>query len=112
MPLKLVVVLIVIALLFVAYVWRNVLKRKLVIKYAFLWLIFSISMIIAVLIPDCLKLICNAIGIRTVSNFIFFLGFGILLLITFVVTEILSIQKTKITTLAQEVAILKHKKEE
>ncbi len=108
MPARLVAILIVIALLFVIYVWRNVVKRKLIIKYALLWLLFSLSMIVAVLIPDLLKTICNWIGIATVSNFIFFLGFGLLLFITFVLSEIVSNQKVKITTLAQEVAILKH----
>ena len=109
MPLKLVIVLILFALLFVIYVWTNVIKRNLIIKYALLWLIFSVAMTIAVLIPDVLKVICNSIGIATISNFIFFLGFGILLFITFVLTEVVSTQKAKITTLAQEVAILKHK---
>ena len=109
MPLKLVIVLILFALLFVIYVWTNVIKRNLIIKYALLWLIFSVATTIAVLIPDVLKVICNSIGIATVSNFIFFLGFGILLFITFVLTEVVSTQKAKITTLAQEVAILKHK---
>lgn len=109
MPLKLVITLIIVALLFVIYVWRHVIKRKLIIKYALLWLIFSVSMIVAVLVPDLLKIVCNSLGIATVSNFIFFLGFGLLLLITFILTEIVSIQKSKITTLAQEVAILKHK---
>ena len=36
-------------------------------------------------------------------------AFGLLLLITFVLTEVVSNQKIKITTLAQEIAILKHK---
>ncbi len=110
MPLKLVIVLIIFALFFTIFVLNNVIKRKLAIKYAFLWLIFSIAMTIAVLIPDLLKIICNAIGIKTVSNFIFFLGFGLLLFITFILTSIISIQKNKITTLAQEIAILKYKK--
>lgn len=108
MPLRLVMVLVLVALLFVVYVWVHILNRKLIIKYALLWLIFSGSMIIAMLIPDVLKLICNLIGIRTLSNFIFFLGFGLLLWITFVLTEIVSTQKSKITSLAQEVAILKY----
>ena len=108
MPLKLVVVLINFALLFTIFAWRNVIRRKLIIKYALLWLIFCLAMTIAVLIPDFLKLICNYIGIETVSNFIFFLGFGILLVITFILTSVVSIQKEKITTLSQEVAILKY----
>lgn len=108
MPARLVAILIIIAILFVIYVWHNVVKRKLMIKYALLWLLFSLSMIVAVLIPDVLQTVCNAVGIKTVSNFIFYLGFGLLLFITFVLTEIVSDQKTKIASLAQEVAILKH----
>lgn len=109
MPNKLVVVLILVALFFLIYVIKNVLKRKMVINYALLWIMFGIVMTVAVLIPDLLKKICNIIGIQTVSNFIFLLGFGLLLMITFVLTEVVSSQKIKITTLAQEVAILKHK---
>lgn len=111
MPIKLVISLIIVAIFFMIFVWRNVIKRKLMIKYALLWLLFSVSMIIAVLIPDFLKMICDYIGIKTVSNFIFFLGFGLLLFITFVLTEIISAQKIKVTTLAQEVAILKYHRE-
>ena len=109
MPNKLVVILILVALFFLVYVIRHVLKRKMVINYALLWIMFGIAMTVAVLIPDFLKIICNIIGIQTVSNFIFLLGFGLLLMITFVLTEVVSSQKVKITTLAQEVAILKHK---
>ena len=109
MPNKLVVILILVALFFLVYVIRHVLKRKMVIDYALLWIMFGIAMTVAVLIPDLLKIICNIIGIQTVSNFIFLLGFGLLLMITFVLTEVVSSQKVKITTLAQEVAILKHK---
>ena len=110
MPLKLVVILVLVALFFLVFVLKHVLKRKMVINYALLWIVFGISMTIAVLIPDFLKIVCNVVGIETVSNFIFLLGFGLLLVITFVLTEIVSSQKIKITTLAQEVAILKYNK--
>lgn len=109
MPLRLVIILIIFALLFTIFVSSYVVKRKLVIKYALLWLVFCVLMTIAVLIPDFLKIICDYMGIETVSNFIFFLGFGLLLIITFVLTSVVSIQKNKITSLCQEVAILKHK---
>lgn len=109
MPLKLVIILIIVAVLFLIFICRNVVKRKMIINYALLWILFGLAMIVAVLIPDLLKVVCNLIGIKTVSNFIFFLGFGLLLLITFVLSLIVSNQKVKITLLAQEVAILKHK---
>lgn len=109
MPLKLVIILIIVALFFLIFVLNHVLKRKMVINYALLWIIFGILMITSVLIPDFLKVICNLVGIETVSNFIFLLGFGLLLLITFILTEIVSNQKSKITTLAQEIAILKYR---
>ena len=102
---KLVVTLIIFAVIFILYVWHRVLKRNLILKYALLWLLFCIS------IPKFLKIICNIIGISTVSNFIFLIGFGLLLFITFILTEIVSTQKAKITSLAQEIAILKDKGE-
>ncbi len=108
LPWELVVTLIIFALIFILYVWHRVIKRNLSIKYALLWLVFCIAMVIAILIPDVLKIICDFIGINTVSNFIFLIGFGILLFITFVLTEIVSTQKAKITALAQEIAIMKH----
>ena len=108
LPTKLVITLIIFAILFMIYVCHRVLKRYLSIKYALLWIIFCVAMIISILIPDLLKIICNFIGIRTVSNFIFLIGFAILLFITFILTEIVSIQKAKITALAQEIALLKH----
>ena len=108
LPWELVVTLIIFALIFILYVWHRVIKRNLSIKYALLWLVFCIAMVIAILIPDVLKIICDFIGINTVSNFIFLIGFGILLFITFVLTEIVSTQKNKITALAQEIAIMKH----
>lgn len=110
MPVRLIIILIMFALFFTCFVIRYVVKRKLVFRYAFLWMIFCIAMTIAVLSENFLRIICDSIGIETVSNFIFFLGFGLLLFITFILTSIVSIQKEKITTLAQEVAILKHER--
>ncbi len=109
MPLELVIILIIFALGFTVFAWSYVIKRRLVIKYALLWLLFCVAMTVAVLIPDVLRIVCDYIGIETVSNFIFFLGFGLLLFITFGLTSVISMQKAKITALAQEVAILKNK---
>ena len=109
MPLKLVLILIIVTLFFLIYVLRHVLKRRMIINYALLWIVFGILMLVAVFISDFLEIICNIIGIETVSNFIFLLGFGFLLIINFVLTEVVSNQRLKITTLIQEIAIMKHK---
>ena len=108
LPWRLVITLIIFAIIFMIFVWHRVIKKNLSIKNALLWLVFCVAMVIAILIPNILEFICNFIGINTVSNFIFFIGFAILLFITFILTEIVSIQKAKIATLAQEVAILKY----
>lgn len=110
MPLRLVITLIIFALIFTIFVIGYVVKRKLIIRYALLWIMFCILMIIAVLIPDFLRIVCDFIGIKTISNFIFFLGFGLLIFITFIMTSIVSFQKEKIIALSQEVAILKHER--
>lgn len=112
MSIRLVITLIIFCLCFTAFVLYNVAKRNLMLRYAFLWILFCVSMIIALLIPDVLKSICDFIGIEVVSNFIFLLGFILLIVIIFTITSILSKQKEKIINLAQEVAILKKEKGE
>ena len=64
-------------------------------------------MIIALISTPILGSITNFIGFEVISNMIFFFGFIILMIISFVLTKFLSSQKEKITTLTQDVGILK-----
>ena len=72
-----------------------------------MWFSYIILMIIALIATPILGSITNFIGFEVISNMIFFFGFIILMIISFVLTKFLSSQKEKITTLTQEVGILK-----
>lgn len=109
MEIKLTIVLILCNILFMAFVYSNVKKNKILLKYALLWLAASILMIICAITPDLMTSIAHFIGIETASNMIFLFVIGVNLIITFALTTIVSNQKTKITMLVEEIGILKEK---
>ena len=80
--------------IFILHVFNNVKKNKLSVRNCIVWL-------------ENLKYLANLLGIETVSNFIFFLGFIFLIFVVFDLTRIVSTQNKKIITLTQELGILK-----
>ena len=107
MPVKLTIFLIFFCLIFMFFVYRLILKGKILIKYALPWLGFPIVMLVAALIPNFIQKVANLIGIEVASNFVFLLEFIILLFICFILTSIVSHQKMEIVSLVQELSILK-----
>ncbi|MEE0684035.1 MAG: DUF2304 domain-containing protein [Bacilli bacterium] len=89
------------------YVIVNVKHNKLNIQNALIWMLLPIGVIIAVLFLKELTSLAELIGIRTLSNLLFFLGFIFLILVCFNITKIVSIQNKKIITLTQELALLR-----
>ena len=107
MSIRLIIFLIIFCLVFGFYIFYNIFKRKLSLQYSLMWFSYIILMIIALISNPILESITNFIGFEVISNMIFFFGFIILMIISFVLTKFLSSQKEKITTLTQEVGILK-----
>lgn len=107
MSIRLIMFLIIFCLVFGFYIFYNIFKRKLSLQYSLMWFSYIILMIIALISTPILGSITNFIGFEVISNMIFFFGFIILMIISFVLTKFLSSQKEKITTLTQEVGILK-----
>lgn len=64
-------------------------------------------MIALLISTPIMETITHFFGFEVISNMIFFFGFVALLVISFTLTKFLSLQKEKITTLTQEVGILK-----
>lgn len=93
--------------IFILHVFNNVKKNKLSVRNCIVWLVMSIAVIICVFQVENLKYLANLLGIETVSNFIFFLGFIFLIFVVFDLTRIVSTQNKKIITLTQELGILK-----
>lgn len=109
MPIKLIFFLITFCVVFMIFIYTAIKKRKILLKYALIWIVFFFCMIASTLLPGLLKEIATLIGIKTVSNMVFLFGFIMLLFINFSLTSIVSKQKTEIISLAQELSILNKK---
>ena len=112
MNIKLIIFLIVFCLVFGIYIFYNIFKRRITLQYSLMWFTYCIIMIILLISTPIMENITHFLGFEVTSNMVFFFGFIVLLIISFTLTRFLSIQKEKITTLTQEVGILKRKLDE
>lgn len=112
MPLLLRIEMIVIAVVFMALVFRTVNRKKLKLQYSLLWLIISFGMIIVSFIPQVAMWFASLMRIQTTSNLILFLGLVALLAITFSLTIILSKQSERVKQLVQTISIQNYLQEE
>ena len=87
-------------------------KRKLSTKYAIVWFLAIIVMLLTVLLPDVMKYIANLIGFELLSNMLLCIFIVILLFITLALTIVVSANKRRITLLIEEVSILKKEMED
>lgn len=78
-------------------------------RYASLWFVILIALIIASIFPNILIWLAHKIGFEATSNMVFLLGFFVLSYLIFILTINLSKQNEKIKNLVQEVSILKKK---
>lgn len=111
MELKLKIIIIIIMILFIMYMLQAVRKNKISLKNILIWIIADLLVIVSVLFLDELLKIANFIGIETVSNMLFFIGFVFLIILCFNLSSEISIQNKKIINLTQEIGILKNKLE-
>lgn len=106
---KLKMILILIMLLFLIYVFKAIKRNKISTKNALIWVIVDIVVVFCIIFVNPLFGVTNFIGIKTVSNMMFFLGFIFLLILCFNFSNQLSVQNKKIINLTQELALLKNK---
>ena len=107
MPNTLKIIIIICMLIFLVYVINNVKHNKLNIQNALIWIVLSIGIILTAIFINQLHFIANFIGVETVSNLLFFIGFIFIIYVCFNVTKTISMQNKKIITLTQELAILR-----
>lgn len=105
----LVIVIAVLALLMIGQLIR---KKKMELKYALLWIILSISILILGIFPQLITVLANFFGVQTPINMLFFVGFCFSLLIIFSLSTALSRNSEKIKKLAQELALLEKQNNE
>lgn len=106
-PFILQIELILFVVLFILLIYKNVVQKKISNQYSVMWFISAFAMLICAIFPGLLGWLANKIGIATISNMLFLGGILILLIITFSLTIIVSDLRKKITTLTEELGILK-----
>ena len=99
----------IVIVLFVDYSFHLIKKDKLSIRYSLSWYILSVILLIAVWFPNLLVVLANLLGIYSPMNLVFFVGFCLSLWILFSLTRIVSIQSSKIKSLAQQIALSEKK---
>lgn len=111
MEFKLKFVVVIVMLLLLIYIFGVVRKNKISIKNIIIWILFDVIVIFCVLFLDMVLRIAHFVGIKTISNMMFFIGFIFLIVVCFNLSSELSIQNKKIINLTQELGILKNKLE-
>lgn len=111
MELKLKIIIIIVMLVLLLYMFNAVRGNKISLKNILIWIIADVIVIFGVLFLEILFDLANFIGVETVSNMMFFLGFIFLIVLCFNLSSELSIQNKKIISLTQEVGILKNRLE-
>jgi hypothetical protein len=91
----------------VVIVLRLVLQRKLLVKYAVLWITVSIFLTILAALPEVLGAIARFLGFAVPANFLFALSIGLLLGITLQISFEVTSLEGRIQNLAEEVALLR-----
>ena len=84
-------------------------KKRINIKYSIILIILFSILLISILIPGLIESITKILGFQVVSNMVFSLIIGLLVLINIFLTMIVSSHDKKIRLLIQEVSILKEK---
>ena len=103
--------LVIVAIFLLIFIITVLRKKKMPVKYSLVWILSSLIILLIALIPSVFIKISTLLGFETMSNMIIGVFIFILLIITLVLTIIVSGQRKKITTLIQEVSLLKEKAE-
>ena len=82
-------------------------SKKMSIRYSVMWILLPLFFLVFVLFSGSIVKIANYLGFEVLSNFVFFIIIGLLLIICFSLTAIVTHLNQKVTELVQEVAILK-----
>lgn len=94
--------------LFIILLIINLLKKDRVpIKISLLWLIAALLILFIGVFPECLKLLLDLLGFKTLSNMLVGILLGILFVISISLTVVISGQKKRNQILIQEISMLK-----
>ena len=103
---KLRISLIIIVIIYFAFILTFLKKKAISLKYTLLWIVAGIFMGILVIWPQFLLLLRRLVGIESNMNGLFVMAIGFIIMILMSITSIVSRQNEKIRKLTQVVAIL------
>lgn len=103
---------IVIAVLALVVLINMIRKRTLELRYALLWMVMGVGVLIFACFPSLTKHLAGALGIGAPINMLFFIGFCFALAIIFSLTVVISRMANRVKKLTQEMALLKKEMEE
>ena len=107
MNIRLKISLVIICLLFIAFLVKKVGKKKIELRYCLPWMLTAVLLILITIFNDLLLPIKDFFGFETLSNMIFLIGFICLGSLVLSLTSKLSLVNAKVIELTQEIAILK-----
>lgn len=88
-------------------VLRLVIRRRLLVKYAALWLSVSVVLVTLAVIPGAVETVSQGLGFEVPANLLFFTGFMLLLFVNLQTTVELTKVEAKQQRLAEELAIMR-----
>ena len=92
-------------ILFLTYIIQNIVKGKVQLKYALIWLVFGFSLLFVSIFPNIIKWLAKEMRIIEPVNAIFAIIISFLLVLVFALTVIVSKLKRQLVTIVQKVAI-------
>lgn len=95
------------ALIILALIVTMLLRRHLREKYALLWLLIGVAMLVLAVFPDLLGALAGLLGVIVPSNLLFALAVALLIGVTLHLSWELSRAEEEIRRVAEEVAILR-----
>ncbi len=98
---------VVFALGVLAVIFWLLLTRRLREKYAFLWLVIGLAMLLLTVFPGLLEGLANLVGVEVPANLLFILALALLIGVTLHQSWELSTAEDEIRRVAEEVAILR-----
>lgn len=104
---RLIITVIIFAVILGISVLYLLLKNRIPVKYALIWLFSTIIIIVVAVIPNLMEKLAKLLGFELLSNMVLCLFIAILMFLTLVLTVIIAGQKKKTTLLIQELSLLK-----
>lgn len=96
------------SLVILIVVFGMVANKKLLLRYALLWIALSVLLVLCAVIPGPLFSLAHWLGFESSSNFIFVMAVLFLLVSVLSLTAVVSKQSEAIKNAVQRIAILEH----